>query len=480
MRPPLNSPILPYPVNPPFPAASAQDPALAPTRRRVEIGWLMAVAFIALAVPKARIQLGPFPLHVVDVLLAGLLLMVYRRPFARRVHGPVPALTGLFLVTVLMSEVYGAVTNAAPIGPLYMAARFALAISLAWIVPKCIESRRDLDNLCKAVTVAVGVNAAIAIGYVLPGMHNVIASTVFAIPGLDPSTPGSIIEEFGIEYEGIRTRTLVGNATFTTPFLTALWPMAFLVYRSPATGRYWKIFALGVAIFAPVGALFTHSRMAWVAVLLVVSGVAVSGYLRGRRFLILAGLVVFAMVAFAGWDARWFGYERVSYRTREAIEDPHERWGDEARMRSYVEPFEHVVRHPTQFLWGYGQGLGKMQRCGALDEVDRFRVSAIHSVFAAAYSGYGMIGAFAIVVLMLWCWGHTFRSVQRARRRHPAIREAWEMMMLAWLGFIPWWFFGHGGATQARGMAMVFFLVGLMLAIEKIEHRPAIGPPAVR
>ncbi len=430
------------------------------------------LACLLLAAPKANLSLAGVPLYAVDGLIAVILVRVLSRPPRHlNVMRPIPGLAAAFLTLILLSELRGAVTYSLPFGWLYMALRFTLAVSLAYTLPRILVSPGSARTVIAGLAVGMVLASATVILYSLPATRGLTLRTIFAWRALCPESRTLIAKttDFYGADAVIRGRSLIGAATFTSGVLASLWPLALLLQDMHApVRRGWGVVMRLAVTMAPVAILATYGRTAWLSVTLVllvlVSDVR-NGLIRGLSLAAVAFVVILHIVP-TRYD--WRMVERVVVRTEQTFVAPTKDVSDRERFFSYVEPFVHLVEHPSWLLVGAGRTGQRLVRRADLrtpllfDEGSR----ATHSAFSIAYYAFGLPAALCHILLMSFAFRYILSSRRQARGTPDY--ATWNVLLAAWCGLLPWWLFGHGCVGEPRG-AMVFFLMyGLLLAYGQI------------
>jgi hypothetical protein len=284
------------------------------------------------------------------------------------------------------------------------------------------------------------------------------------------------------EVSAIRGTSLVGPATVTGGYLCALWPLGLLAYHRMGSNKKWKRLALLACIFAPLGALATYSRMAWLGIFLIISLIGLFGFSGSRRMIFLFFAMVTIVVSQVGMHSRFFFIDRIESRTLATIDNPIAKEGE--RFLSYIHPFKHLSKNPSWLLAGGGSAAGKMrERRRAQVSAKRVSINlfpyrsfefeseyyAHHSAFSKAYYDFGLLGAFCHLFLMIFALSLILRNLKYTKRSDPEGRLTWQTLFAVWLGILPWWLFGHAATSTARGSMFFFFIFAIFLTCEQLR-----------
>lgn len=429
--------------------------------------WLCAAVFLLTAVPRLRVLVAGVPLYAVDLaLVATFYCSLAHAERTRRL--PFGGFIKTLLLFTCLGELWGVERSSSILPAVYMTCRFALAFSLFFSVNRIVDSEEKFGSVLKAAVAGLVVTSGLIILTSLPGTRGLATSHFFSNALLEPAAE-SVIRTFGrIEEGGMRGRSLVGTSTLSGAFIVTLWPLAFLLYRWPGTGIFWKGLALAGCLIAPFGAVMTYSRATILGLALVALAFGLFGAGGARRFVIVALSLAYLVFDSIGWDSELFLFERLERRTMAAIENPYEDPQESERILSYVEPFGHLIENPEFLFLGRGQVRAKMAKRGEISGTQQLYSGvnpATHSAFSMTYYSSGMIAAFCNVFLVMSGFLKVFHGAKSSEHLPlPAWERVAPMVMLASLmGMMPWWLFAHGSVSAPRG-AMFFFLVFGLIA----------------
>ena len=431
---------------------------------------LAILAFLLSGSPKLHISVGA-PLYAVDIIVLYLFMKSKRKAhFRHRSYAKtIVHLLGAYLLFVILGELRGGFVYGRPLDSIYILCRSCLAVSIAYIVPRQVQTLSDLRILLKGILLGLLLSAAIAVLYSIPQTRG-IADGIFSIKTLTPNSDqlaGVANSYYDDVFEGsYRGRTLLGASTFSSGVMAALWPLIFMCSALLPDKGFWKYASKAGLCLLPLGILATYGRSAWLSVILVTASSLLWGSVRGRIKLLFGILISGLLIASLGAGAITENLplvNRVVDKTQVTIEYGAEKESEAERFLAYVEPFEHVTKYPSFLLAGSGVA---QRRWGgnAYGEA----LSASHAIPGMSYYAYGVGGAICQIGFMLLSFRLISRRLQQASQHLRVMTWIWRSLLACWFGLLPWWCFGHGIVTAPRG-AMVFFLfLGTVLACDQI------------
>jgi hypothetical protein len=175
------------------------------------------------------------------------------------------------------------------------------------------------------------------------------------------------------------------------------------------------------------------------------------------------------VVNLVGWKSELFMIDRVVKTTQTALEAPTEGRAERERFLSYVEPFSHIVEHPSWVFAGAGRSSQRLARRGRLDGdvlIDE-RDRATHSVFSITYYCFGLAAAVCQVGFVIFGFAYLVKRV--AIVTVPLASLVWKSLFASWCGLTVWWLFGHGIAGEPRGSMVYLLVLGLIFAARGIQ-----------
>jgi hypothetical protein len=429
--------------------------------------------FVLLFAPRARIPGIGVPLYLVDGLLVFLFLTALRRPaISSGPSGPIPLLAGIYTLFVCIGEMRGLIEYGAAAESVYMMGIFCLAISLVHIVPKMIRTQDNLIVVFKGFLFGLLVTSAIVILYSLGATRPLVAGMFFSSDFLNPGG-GRYLE--ALQYSGgegaARGTSLIGAATITAGFIGTMWPLTFLAAKWPGLGFRWQKIAVLTSVIAPLGLLATYGRTAWLIVIVIGIMAGIFGFGGGRRKTLILVSVCLLIVYLYGEQSDLFMMDRLKVRTMATIDAPLERPEERERFASYFEPFEHLIDNPAWLIAGAGRTGSRLAGRGTL-ESQLFDEGALatHSAFAMAYYAFGLPGAICQILLMLSALRMILQKLKTFRKDRQQ-QLTWQVLLMTWTGLLFWWLSGHAAVGEPRGVMLLFFWFGLVLALSRLSYR---------
>lgn len=437
------------------------------------IFWLGFFIFLLLAFPKTRIVFAGIPIYLLDVILIFLLLNASGKTRDNlSTFKSITTTATVYLIFVILGEMNGMLAYSSFTQSIYMTTRFGLAISLIFTLPKYINSSVDVEIVVKGVLLGLFVSSIIAIGYSLPLTRPYLMSTVFSWNFLSPGAENLAFKTLmnaGVD-EATRGRSLVGAATMTTGFLGFAWPISFLASRWRGFDPKWKKYAVGISVLTPLAILMTYGRVAWLTVAALGSLIAIFGFAGGRRNIIVLVVLCAGVVNYFGIDSKLFMVDRIVIRTEMALDAPYEGESERERFLSYIEPFEHLAKNPSWLVIGVGKTGEKLLRRGSIKEQLYDQVGlATHSAFAISYYAFGVPGAACQILLVFFGFRLIVQKVLRQKKGKNIDQQLfWQSFFMAWCGYLIWWSAGHACVGEPRGVMLVFFMYGFMIACGRL------------
>ncbi len=427
---------------------------------------LGVTAFLLSVIPKLRIVIG-MPLYAVDFLILYLFIISFGKPKLKYIGnaGIIVKVVAVYLLFIAMGELRGGVVYGRMLDAVYMIFRFMMAGALFYIIPRFVRSRRELGIVVNGLCLGLLLSALISVLFSLPFTRRFVVNTFFSISFINPVDMTGVLQDNST----VRGSTLIGTSTFSSGVMAVLWPLLFMGGTLFASNIFWKRLNLLALFIVPIGILATYGRSAWASVILVAGSVLVFGGRAGRSTILLWLLIMGLVVTKIGMESDLLMTDRVIRNTEIAVETPLERENERERFMAYIEPFRHVMEHPSFFLLGTGVANRKYGG-NAYGEAD----SASHAVPGIAYYAYGVGGAICQIMIMLLSFFLIFKRLYRARRYLPSMARIWESLLAAWFGLLPWWLFGHGIVTQPRGTMVFFLYFGIVMACERMWYESQI------
>jgi len=454
------------------PGAEAENQHKATQRLSWHARLIGLTVFVLIAAPKTRIVVSSAPLYLLDGLIAVLLVSAYKRPDINwKMLHPIPKLVVIYIVFVLLGELHGLFEYMTPAKSIYLMARFSLAASLVYILPKLVTTYDDLIPVIKGVIVGILITSAIVMMYSISLTRPLVTSTIFSINILEPASHSVIREAmtFGLRDVAMRGRSLIGTSTLTTGFIGAMWPLVLLANKFPHFNQRWKRMALLAAFASPIALLMTYGRIAWLTVAAVGIMMSFFNFGGGRRVFAIMAICCLLIIHTYGVHSNLFQINRIMDIRSERFEI-----SASERIQSYFEPFQHLAENPSWLFIGGGEIANKLIIRGhdVIMLYDRSFLST-HSAFSMAYYNYGLLAAMCMVLLMLSGFRLTIQKVKLIGRRKKEYVWIWQILLMALCGLTPWWLGGHAVVSAPRGAILFFFLLGLLLAFDRLQSQNA-------
>jgi len=234
--------------------------------------------------------------------------------------------------------------------------------------------------------------------------------------------------------------------------------LAALLYSWPGPVGRWRTIAMFACFLAPMGVLMSYSRGPIVGTILIILFTMFWGLKRIKKGIMLPVGFGFILILLVGVNSQIFFFDRLTNRTVAVFDNPLEDERESERLLAYVEPFEHVVEHPSFLVSGQGIAITKSRTV-----VPEVADKASHALFAATYYSRGMIAA---VLYMFLLGVMFFYTLQHVKGRRSGIGQYYSHALLASvLGIAPWAIFGHAIVSTPRGAMMFFFTLGLLTTL---------------
>ncbi|MDA3898019.1 MAG: hypothetical protein PF482_17940 [Desulfobacteraceae bacterium] len=444
-----------------------------PTNISGSIRWLGMMVFLLLAAPKLRIMIGPAPLYAIDGAIALLLLAANRMPIVKwSALKPFPTLVSFYLMLIFVGEFRGLVVYGRLLESVYMLGEFTLGVSLFFIVPRLVRDTEAGTVVLKAIVAGLLCCCAVTIMYSLAPTRTFVMNTVFSYDFLVPNSESLARRTlyYGGLTEAMRGQSLIGTSTITTGFLGTMWAFTFLAANWPGIEGKWLKIVHITAIATPIAMLMTYGRAAWLTVIAIGTMSIVFGFAKSRRntaILVIGLAIVFFKV---GWQSELFMVDRVFEKTQLVIENPYEEESFAHRLRSFTQPFSHLLDNPIWLVAGAGRVGQKLSNRGNVESELRDQAGlSKHSGFGMAYYCYGLLAAVTHVLIMLNGLRLILKRLQGpAPNDLPLYKITWQAFLMAWVGLLFWWLPGHAMVGEARGVILFFFFYGFMMSCDRM------------
>ena len=458
----------------PYHTQGALYPRVVPAtgqRRDLARLCLGGIALLLTSAPLTRVYVGAVPINFIDVLtlgLFGLLLVGIVRPVSLRKASPVPTLVLIYFLFVLGGWVREFAEYKLALEPLYVLLRFSLGMSLVFLLPYLIQTRRDLDMVFKMSLIGITFSATFAILYALPQFG---AVRVFLNDGsiFFPGRARADLAKLAME-QADRAMSPIGGPNVTASWFVLWFPLGMMVWRTRLWGNAWATFGSIVTFLALGGALVTYGRSTLIALVLVAG--AVIGFRLFRSWLTMSSIVgaTAVFILTIGLASSAFEFDLVAYKFERMMDDPTVAHTDLARIKSYTTIFPFLESNPLWFVTGMGVMGTRGVRLGVLGRDDlilRLTEGEIHSMFAAAFFHYGFLAMVVLTSIALICGLRC--AVMALRREGGPYQMYWQYLFVVWLGIVPYWLFTHFYITSEQGVTVFFFFVGMVVALGKLD-----------
>lgn len=432
----------------------------------------MAVfVFVLTAVPKMNVRVGPVPLYLIDLLIVLIVYYASRRPGFGPNGRPFQSIILALFAFTMIGEFVGFLYTGSIFEHVYQAGRMTLAFLVFYATGQLIRTSEDLELVLKAAALGVIITASMMILTSLPQTRDLVARTILNNTFLDPA--GRRVAEFYLNSgdTGVRGLTLVGVSILGASFINMAWPLAALLYSWPGSIGRWRTMAVAACFLAPMGVLMSYSRGPILGTILIILFVALLGLSRIKKGVLLPVGFGILLVLTVGVNSEVFFFDRLTNRTVAAFDNPLEDERESERILAYVEPFEHVVEHPTFLVMGQGIAISRSSSV-----VPEAADKASHALFAVSYYANGMVAALLYMFLLASAF---FYTLQHVKARRSGIGQYLSHALLAsTLGIAPWAVFGHAMVSTPRGAMMFYFILGLLTCLrhfpvysDTTEHR---------
>lgn len=434
-------------------------------QQRRGIALVAAYVFILFAFPRAGLRLGPAPVYFLDM-LAGMIVLYGLSVPAPKLRRKIPFLAGtvVLLVLIFMSELRGIAFGASVSDAVYLVVRIMLGAMVMFFLPKFVREERDLIPLFKAATAAILITSILMITTSLPATRGFVSETVFSLGFLEPATDGvtrTFMAEAGIEV-GQRGRSLVGVSILSATFINIAFPFIaiLMLYRKRLSG-FWRRVTIMAVLLAPAAVLLSYSRGPILGFILLFVGALVINWKRFSKSFIVPAIALIVGVAAVGGSSQVFMFDRLQVRTEAMLNAPLDDQREFERVLAYSEPFTHLAANPRFAALGEGNAIRRSEVAAAIDEKSN------HALFAAAYYAYGLIAAVLFHLIILQAFFVIYRAQSKPDR--TAFGEvSSQAVLLSAVAFLPWIAFGHAVASEPRGTAVFFLMLGLVAAVNNM------------
>ena len=436
--------------------------------------WLIAsLGALLVSIPRSRIVLGA-PIYMIDIL--AFVLLAYSlnaRVRSWRPPSPVLKVVWVYMAFLLASEVRGMFDYGLGADSIYMMTRYVLAASLAFSVPRLCRSNVDMDGVMKGLVVGLLFSSLVVIAYSLGPTRGMVSRLIFSWDFINPGWRRLLEVQaiYGAGEVAMRGRSPIGAATMTAGVLAIAWPLSFYALHRAKGAPLWRVFCWAASLLAPLAILVTYGRAAWIMVLAIALLATTFNLAGTRRKLVLAGLVLVFVFTQLNFDRSLLFLDRITQETEASLNEALQDKATRERVYSFVEPFKHLMENPSWTLVGVGRAGNRAVRRSEVEQqlYDEGQL-ATHSGFAMAYYSFGLVAAFCQVGIVLLGWRLILVRLKLVTKWSPNLRLAWQAMLMSWLGMTLWWASGHAIVGEPRGAMLQFFLIGLLVAFDKLTR----------
>ena len=251
--------------------------------------------------------------------------------------------------------------------------------------------------------------------------------------------------------------------------LSTFWPLALLAWRAKPFGNKWATFAMGATFVLLFGAMMTYGRSTLISICLVC--VVIIGLRLYKAWLTTLGIVIGAAVFIAavGIASSHFEFDLVFFKFERMLNDPTQAHTDTARIYSYTTLIPFLEENPLWLITGMGVLSRQAVRLGVIERSELIldlQQGEVHSMFASVFYKYGAIAMIVITALVIITG---LRAGRMAFNKSSPYLYYWQYLFVAFVSLIPYWLFTHIYSTEENGTAFLFTLIGLVLALGKID-----------
>ena len=422
-----------------------------------------------------RIKIGPLPIYFSEIFALFLLLKSFSnskniKPPANR---QIPVYYTLFFIFIFIGEVHGAIAYGFFLPAIFQIYRYGLGVFLIFSLPRLIKTDEQFNILLRAVVIGIIITASLSIFSSLP-VTRPFARICFSNPFVDSSKARGLEKYDQMRGEqGVRGSSLIGPAPFTGAYLCILWPLSVLAHQRSKNNKKWKTLSAFASIIAPIGALMTYSRMSYLGIILILGVVALFGKSGSRKLPILFIIMASIVLGTIGLHSKYFYFERIQNRTIATFDDPLSSADVSERFLSYTEAIKYFYGHPVYLFCGAGSAGDKMADRGEVSALIYDQLSLpTHSAFAWSIYGFGLGGGLCQLALMMSSLILILKNILSVKRKKSDGQSTWPLLFAVWLGgLLPWWLFGHGVVSTARGAMFMAFIFSIFLVCEQLGYQ---------
>lgn len=431
--------------------------------------------FLLCVYPAARVVVrGNMPIYFIDILIGAALLFTLFGNRAKQEWSssmPLPFLVALFwLPSSLLSFVHEVLITGIFLEPLYMLIRTLLSISLFFVIPSLVRSRRALDIVLWCLVIGVTISATLGFLQSLPIPNNPVR------PILDDLSTYNLERKYA-RYEAagrpVRAISLMGTSNITGAAIIITLPLTLGMYNAERFRRRW-IALWWMLIFQGLGIAATYSRSTFLGTILVLWMLVHRG-IRGRqRGLASAGLLLLILLIL-GNSTGLFRFEFLADKFA-SLQDPSLGYTEtnQARLIAYRDAAFFLLSHPLWIIAGRGFAYNDLLGRGLVSSlaVRQILNTPEHSLLVATFYHRGLLA----MIVLVFIWLTSFRLVRgQQSQAHGVVHESSEYGWLAYaiqtslIGLLPFWAFDHFFGTSIHSQALLFAFLSLVVVVRRLE-----------
>jgi hypothetical protein len=444
------------------PRLSALRQSVQESQKKLALRFLMLTIFVLTTFPLLSYKVASVPIYAIDILI--FLTWVYaQRLGSDRRKLPLQGYVTFILIAAVLSEFIASLSLGTLLQPLYIIVRTALAVSLFFSTPKIIQTKSDLEAILKAALIGSTVNAFLMIASSLPQTQGIIASYVFRWSFLIPSAD-NIALQYGNADAAMRGQSLLGVSILSAAFLNTFYPMVFVLRDNQKLSILWKRLINAAMFLIPLGVVLSYSRGAIMGLVMIVGVVLALNSGKVRQPVLIGVAASILLFSWVGWGSEYFKFEWLQTKNSYQLARFDTNTYITQRTNAYTDPFLVIRDHPSFIFLGEGFARDKV---GAPSVASQY---AVHAVFGAAAYGYGLLAAFAYMLLLFnglrIAWRYAWNSA-----KDQFIYVFSRAMLASLFGFSSWFFLGHAVVDEPRGAQLLFFIFGLVASLPNIAPK---------
>lgn len=423
--------------------------------------------------PTLRIVINNIPLYFVDILLGILLIsIIFSRESFSNQTVYARGLAGMAMIFWIPSSIFSffyevSLTNIW-LETFYMLVRTLLSISICFVIPATIQTRRKLYAFLWVLPAGMLLSSILSLtNSLLPIDHPIL---IF----LDSLTPADLqtfqaryLENVGV----VRARALIGGPNQLGALLIICWGITFSMYMSSHfKQRRWL---LGIALFvSTLGIITTYTRSVYLGFALIILWLFFkSSGQRGRILFSVAIALVIGLTVL--WSTDLFNFDFILARFASISEEPVADYGNNARIRAYTEAPAFLVDNPQWLFIGRGFAIFDLWLRGLLSN-DLLKSEIVrtqnHSLIVMTFYQRGLISA----ILIVGMWLSAFVLTGKYSRQENDFQWLAIGLQASLVGMLPSWLFDHFFASTIHMQTIMFMVFGLTITMTWLANRPEV------